>query len=311
MSKVVLVTGFLGSGKTTLLKRILSEYSSNHTIAILQNEFADASTDSTELKMGNWRFELVEINKGSIFCICRYDNFREELSRLVAEKRPQLILIEASGLADPISVGVLLNNSDQFYLSHVIAVIDPFMFLRMSGYIRSINNQVKVADTILINKADRTNEEELEAVKDGLKSINPAANLLLTSYGEVTDGSGFTFDSILFGDETSGEDVNQPLAGRVPANDNIDEYLHSPYENIHSNVFRTSVPVDYSVLIKFCKELPESVIRVKGFVNCSNGKSYLLQYMSGEGAALLTECNTVSKTELIAIGTSVSDLKFW
>ncbi|MHC1779195.1 MAG: GTP-binding protein [Bacteroidales bacterium] len=311
MSKVVLVTGFLGSGKTTLLKRILSEYSSDHTIAIIQNEFADASTDSTELKMGNWRFELVEINKGSIFCICRYDNFREELTKLVTEKSPQLILIEASGLADPISVGALLNNSNQFYLSHVISIIDPFMFLRMSGYIRSINNQVKVADTILINKADRTTEGEMEAVKAGLKVINPAAKVLLTSYGEISDGSGFRFDSILFGEETAGKNENMPFAGKLAESDNRTEHLHTPFENIHSNVFRTSVPVDYDVLMRFCKGLPESVIRVKGFVNCSNGKSYLLQYMSGEGDALLTECAQVPKTEIIAIGTSVSDLKFW
>ena len=311
MSKVVLVTGFLGSGKTTLLKRILSEYSSNHSIAVLQNEFADASTDSTELKMGNWQFELVEINKGSIFCICRFDNFREELSRLVAEKAPQLILIEASGLADPIAVGVLLNNSYSFYLSHVITVIDPFMFLRMSGYIRSINNQVKVADTILINKADRTSEEELEAVKEGINRINPAARVLLTSYGEITDGSGFSFNSILFGDETAVRDNDARFTAKVAEGENAREHLHSPFENIHSNVFRTSVPIDYDALVKFCKGLPESVIRVKGFVRCSNGKCYLLQYMSGEGDALLTECSPVNKTELIAIGTSVSDLRFW
>jgi len=311
MSKVVLVTGFLGSGKTTLLKRVLSEYSSEHTIAILQNEFADASTDSTELKMGNWRFELVEINKGSIFCICRYDNFREELTKLVLEKRPDLILIEASGLADPLSVGLLLNNSDLFYLSHVISVVDPFMFLRMTGYIRSINNQVKVADTIFINKADRTADYEMKAVKAGIKLINPAARVVLTSYAQVTDDPEFNLYSILFGEESAVSGTGSLLANRVLNEDSGANHPHSPYENIHSNVFRTAIPVDYELLMRFCKALPESVIRVKGFVNCSNGKSYLLQYMTGEGDALLTECNSVPKTELIAIGTSVEDLKFW
>jgi G3E family GTPase len=310
MSKVVLITGFLGSGKTTLLKRILSDFSSDHSIAVIQNEFAEASTDSTELKMGRWSFELVEINKGSIFCICRYDNFREELTRLVLEKRPQLILIEASGLADPISVGALMNNSDLFYLSHVIAVIDPFMFLRMSGYIRSINNQVKVADTIFINKADRTTEDELEAVTAGLREINPVAEVLHTSFCKVADDSGFKFDPILFGKELEKATDSKPVYAGVSSKSE-DNTPHSPFENIHSYVFRTAQPADVDIVQRFCKNIPGSVIRLKGFVMCSDGNSYMIQYMSGEGDALLTVCEKVTKTEIIAIGTSVDDLKFW
>ena len=136
MSKIVLLTGFLGSGKTTLLKDILSHFSNKYKIGVIQNEYSEVSTDSQDLKHTKWKFDLIELNKGSIFCICLYSDFRQELERLVKESQPDVIFIEASGLADPISIGSLLDDSKYFYLSNVITIVDAVTFLTMYRYIR-------------------------------------------------------------------------------------------------------------------------------------------------------------------------------
>jgi G3E family GTPase len=302
MSKVVLITGFLGSGKTTLLSRVLENYSQRMRIAVIQNEYADASCDSVQLKMSRWNFELVELNKGSIFCICLYSDFREELVRLVVEKSPDLILIEASGLSDPISVGSLLNDSSHFYLCHILTIVEPSLFLKMSGYVKSINNQVRVADSVIINKCDREDSVQIEGVKERIKLLNPNAAVACARFAELQESSPFNFDHI-FLNQNEDQTLSRVVNERFPVN------VASPGtrpDNIHSHVFRTTKRVDKETLLRFCSTIPESVIRVKGFVMCSDGSDYMIQYVDGDKIATLTPIDTITKTEVIFIGTDIN-----
>jgi len=303
MSNVVLITGFLGSGKTTLLTKVLEIYSQKLRIAVIQNEYADASCDSVQLKMSKWNFELVELNKGSIFCICLYSDFRKELSRLVVEKSPDLILIEASGLCDPISVGSLLNDSSLFYLSHVLTIVDPSLFLKMSGFIKSVNNQVRVADSVMINKCDRANPVQIEAANKKIRALNPHAAVIFTSFGEPLENSRFDYDQIfLIHNEThrlSG--IQKALPGTNSGS------LGTRPQSINSHVFRTTKRADKGLLLSFCSTIPESVIRVKGFVMCADGNDYMIQYVAGDKIATLTPCDKITKTEVIFIGTNIDD----
>ena len=66
-----LITGFLGSGKTTLLKYLLNHVGSRYRIAVIQNEFAPTGMDGMELKRESPDFKLLEINNGSVFCVCQ------------------------------------------------------------------------------------------------------------------------------------------------------------------------------------------------------------------------------------------------
>ncbi len=307
MSKVVLITGFLGSGKTTLLGRVLEIYSQRMRIAVIQNEYADTSTDSVQLKMSKWNFELVELNRGSIFCICLYSDFRKELQRLVEEKSPDLILIEASGLADPISVGSLLNDSSHFYLSHILTVVDPSLFLKMSDYVKSINNQVRVADSVIIHKCDREDSGQIEAVKIRIKSLNPNAAVACASFAELWESSPFSYDNIFLnpnGVDSSSRVLNEAY-GSNPAS------LTTRLPDIHSHVFRSTKRVNRDILLRFCSTIPETVIRVKGFVKCEDGNDYMIQYVITDKAASLTPCDEILKTEVIVIGTNIQDFTFW
>ncbi len=307
MSKVILITGFLGSGKTTLLGKVLGKYSHRMRIAVIQNEYADASCDSVQLKMSKWNFELVELNKGSIFCICLYSDFRKELERLVIEKAPHLILIEASGLSDPISVGSLLNDSSHFYLSHVLTIVDPALFLKMSGYVKSINNQIRVADTVIINKCDREDQSQIEEAHNRVKLLNPNAVISLATFAEPIEDSHSIYDTI-FLNQNGTQSLSWSQNESSPTNAGT---LGVRPQNFHSHVFRSTNRVNFETLKKYCSTVPESILRVKGFVISDDGNNYMIQYVAGDKIAILTPCGEISKTEIIAIGTNREDFIFW
>ena len=128
----ILVTGFLGSGKTTFLKKALSKIH-DRKIAVVQNEFAPANIDGIELKNEVGDFHLLEINNGSVFCVCLLSNFIASLSRFVDECQPDMVFMEASGLSDPIAIAQLFDDHalrDRLYLSGVWTIVDCSVLLK-------------------------------------------------------------------------------------------------------------------------------------------------------------------------------------
>ena len=104
--ELYLITGFLGAGKTTFLREFARQFPGKRLWLII-NEFGKAGVDGALLQQLD--AVLSEITNGSIFCACRLDKFEEELARAAAQK-PDVILVEASGLADPTSVQTVLGQ---------------------------------------------------------------------------------------------------------------------------------------------------------------------------------------------------------
>lgn len=312
MSKIVLLTGFLGSGKTTLLKDLLSHYSQKYKIGIIQNEYSEVSTDAQDLKNTKWKFDLIELNKGSIFCICLYADFRQELERLVKESQPDIIFIEASGLADPISIGSLLDDSKYFYLSNVVTIVDAVTFPTMYKYIRSITNQVRVADIVLVNKYDRITPEQADLIKAAISEINSTAQVFFTCYGIGDFDSHIILQGELsFSVMSAGSKSEPQISGDMRKGFNSDGLALAPLADISSKVFKSTNKTDKALLLKFLKNFPPQIIRLKGFINCSDGKSYMIQFVKGDNEAKLTDCENVTRTEVIAIGTDIPELELF
>src|SRR4030042_6503640 len=100
---VYLIAGFLGSGKTTFIQQAIDHFSGKCRTGIVQNEFAPASIDGKELKrMTSSDFDLLEINNGSIFCVCLLSGLIFSLKKFVEKYQPDILLIESSGLSDVI-----------------------------------------------------------------------------------------------------------------------------------------------------------------------------------------------------------------
>ncbi len=174
-----LVTGFLGSGKTTFLKRFLDNFSGKQRIGVIQNEFAPGQVDGKELRRTGHSFELLEVNKGSVFCVCLLSDFRKSLADFIDEIQPDMVILEATGLADPIAIGELFQASelkDRLYLAQVWCVVDSVNFIKMEESMTRIRHQVRIADVVILNKSDFKDIDK-KSLRNRVKTLNPFAIL--------------------------------------------------------------------------------------------------------------------------------------
>lgn len=286
-TKIVLISGFLGSGKTTLLRRAV-EYAGRETpVAVVQNEFGEFGAGSFELEDLSTKMHLTEINRGSIFCVCLYDKFRESISTIVKEHSSSLILIETTGLADPLSVGTLLANSDEFYLHRVVTVIDPLNYIKMRTLITSLDNQIRVADDIVINRTDNISKEELAKCREIAERVNPYA-----TFFETVECKGYDL-SLLTDTPYALNRIRNCM--RLPSGE-----LSKPIEGISSYVFRTTRKMSIEWLEGLKRNVPQGVLRMKGVVACEDGFSYVIQYANRD--IFVKQYHRNCNTEIVTIG---------
>lgn len=278
-TKLLVVTGFLGSGKTSFLKFLLEKYSDNQKIAVIQNEFSGLNIDAVELKNTKWKFELVEINNGSVFCVCQFSNFREQLSLLHNDYNPDLVVLEATGLADPLAIGTIFNNNPEYFLYKIVTIVDAHNYMVASKAVMAVNNQIRVADVILINKCDLVIDSEIDVIKSKLNELNPSALIVESNYSEYRD---FNLD----------EESESAIKS--------DGELSQPNPDIVSEVYRESRAFTVEELEGFIKNLPSQLIRMKGFIKLEGGRSCSVQFVSGQLDVKMND-NPVSRTELIKI----------
>ena len=128
----LLVTGFLGSGKTTFLKRLLRNTPEDLKIAVIQNEFAPSNVDGEELMQStDGAFELLEINNGSVFCVCLLGTFVRSLSEFMDVHHPDVVIMEASGLSDPAGIAELFQSdilSKKVFFKEAWCIVDAAHF---------------------------------------------------------------------------------------------------------------------------------------------------------------------------------------
>jgi G3E family GTPase len=250
-----LITGYLGSGKTTFVENMIHYYADSKRIAIVQNEFASANIDGKELKNTGKAFEIMEINNGSVFCVCLLDSFIDSLSAFLDEKQPDALFIEASGLSDPIGIAQIVHSSklsDKLFLSQVWCVVDAVNAPVLLNNTR-VSHQVRIADKIILNKTDLA-KDDADGMHQRLKSINPMAEIIKTSYCRVKLDSIFTPFQL------------QPVADRMESDDSIKS---EGKPDVKSLILKSNSFISPDDFYKFEKETLQAAIRVKGYVKIS------------------------------------------
>lgn len=184
--KLVVINGFLGSGKTTMLLHLISQLKMVK-IALIVNEFGHSSYDAKILR--KFDMELEEVKNGSIFCSCKSDEFAQKLSNLLL-KDFDWIFIESSGFSNPVALEKIINFSLDHVLSEIptiyyLTIVDPVMFPKLIHTLNSYQNQIDIADTLILNKMDLVTEEASANVRDQLALLNKEAEIIMTSYGHV------------------------------------------------------------------------------------------------------------------------------
>ena len=183
---VTLLTGYLGAGKTTLLNRILTG-SHGVRFAVIVNEFGEIGIDNDLIVETDE--EIYEMNNGCVCCTVRGDLI-EVLERLLRQPgRFDAIVIETTGLADPVPVAQTFLMDDglraRTRLDAVVTVVDAkHLPLRMKDS-REAEDQIAFADVVLLNKTDLVSPSDLELVEAVIRAVNPYAEIYRTQRSAI------------------------------------------------------------------------------------------------------------------------------
>ena len=182
---VTIITGFLGSGKTTLLNQILQN-DLNQKVAVLVNEFGDINIDSQLLV--SYDDDMVELSNGCICCTIN-EGLVEAVERILArEEKVERLIIETTGVADPLPIILTFVGSDfrEFTrLDSVITLIDAETFTPEHFDSEVAYKQIAYGDILLLNKTDLASREQLTALETYIDSIKRNPRIIQTQYAQV------------------------------------------------------------------------------------------------------------------------------
>ena len=291
---LILVTGFLGSGKTTFIRHLLVRYADEHRIGIIQNEYASAHIDTAELNATGKKFSILEINNGSVFCVCLLANFIDSLAAFIDDHSPDLLILESSGLSDPIGIAELMQHEKLVYktfLLQSVCIIDLVNFFKVVRLSERLKRQIMIADMILLNKSDQ-GHESAGPVTAHIRKLNPFAVIAETAFCRKDD----------FPDPFTTH--RKALAVRM-------NYSLEPYEraDIKTVVLRTTRQFPEDLVTRFISEVEQYCIRMKGFINLDNKK--MISVQSEFGKTEIREIDYYAgPTELIGLGHEISQEHF-
>lgn len=251
-TKLYLLTGFLGAGKTTFLTNTLNSLS-DRKVAVIMNEFGKVGIDGSIIKREG--MELVELNRGSIFCSCLQLSFVSALLEM-ADREMEYVFVESSGLADPSNIGdfleaVEMKKGKVYDYSGAICLVDGVNFLEQIEDIETVERQLKFCHLIILSKVDLIDEKTKEAVKAKIREINDRAEIVESINGAI-DYSLFHMD-LVKDDWIGTEDTtNTP--------ENKPKTLTLTYDG----------SISKAQLTEFIDIIKKDSYRIKGFFNLDN-----------------------------------------
>ena len=258
---VTLLTGYLGAGKTTLLNHVLNNQE-GYKVAVIVNDIGEVNIDAELIQKGgvvNEKDEnLVPLQNGCICCTLKTDLI-EQILGLVQQQKFDYILIEASGICEPIPIAQTISklegaDNDPHLpklcpLDNVVSVVDA---ARLSGEFgcggdllkedigeEDIENlliqQIEFCNTIVLNKTDLVSDEELVNIRKVIRALQPEAKIIETTHGnveiaEILNTNNFDFDKV-----ASSAAWVQELNADVEEDDEHDEHHHDHDHDEHEH----------------------------------------------------------------------------
>lgn len=182
---ITIITGFLGSGKTTLLNQILQN-KDNLKIAVLVNEFGDINID--EQLLISEESDMVELDNGCICCTIN-DSLIDAVYRVLErEEKVDYLVIETTGLADPLPIILTFLSRELKFLTRldaVITVVDAAAFDAEHFESDAALSQIRYGDMVILNKIDLAREEKITELKAFIEDIKPGFRILESEHGKV------------------------------------------------------------------------------------------------------------------------------
>lgn len=286
---VTVLSGYLGSGKTTVLNHVLHNRQ-GLKVAVIVNDMSEVNIDAAMVKgegtLSRTEEKLVEMSNGCICCTLR-DDLIQEVAKLVNEGKYDYILIESTGISEPVPVAQTFTYADEetgIDLTHLakldclVTVVDANRFWHdyASGQslldrnqatgeedtrdvVDLLMDQIETCDVLLLNKCDLVEESELHKLEGIIRKLQPSAKIIRTVNGqvnpaEILNTGRFNFDQVSMS------------AGWIQE---LQKETHTPETEeygIGSFVYRRRRPFHPSRLAEWMSYWPEEVVRAKGLV---------------------------------------------
>lgn len=294
---VTVLCGYLGSGKTTVLNHILHNRD-GLKVAVIVNDMSQVNIDANFVKgeaiLSRTEEKLVEMSNGCICCTLREDLLKE-VQILAEEGRFDYILIESTGISEPVPIAQTFSYADELSgidltqyakLDCMVTVVDANRFWHdfASGeslldrneatgeddtrdVVDLLIDQIETCDVLLLNKCDLVEEKELNKLEGIIRKLQPDAKIIRTVQGqispaEVLNTNLFDFDK----------------ASQVPGwIQELQQENHTPETDeygISSFVYRRIQPFHPQRMADFMSDWPEEVVRAKGLVWIATKEDY-------------------------------------
>ncbi|MCA2919179.1 MAG: GTP-binding protein [Burkholderiales bacterium] len=306
---VTVLSGFLGAGKTTLLNHILRNRE-NRRVAVIVNDMSEVNIDASLVRdaaqLSRTEEKLVEMSNGCICCTLR-DDLLQEVKRLAQENRFDYLLIESTGISEPMPVAATFDFvseegeslNDVALIDTMVTVVDAQGLLRdfssdarlsdlgetagegdARSLVHLLTDQIEFANVIVLNKTDLVTQEALNQAYGLLAALNPKAKIVTAVRGQVP--LSCIFDTGLFNLEQAYE-----MPGWVQAL----EGQHTPETEtygISSFVWRSREPLHPQRFSDFLHSEPHGVVRCKGYFWLASRSEWVAS-VNGAGRLMETE----------------------
>ena len=291
---ITIITGFLGSGKTTLLNQILQN-NQNLKVAVLVNEFGEIDIDAQLLV--SYDDDLVELSNGCICCTIDEGLVQAVTKILSREEKVDRLIIETTGVADPLPIILTFVGSDFRDFTHldsVITVVDAETFTPEHFNSEVALKQIAYGDILLLNKTDLTNKEQLTALETYIASIKNNPRIIHTTYAQVP------LPLIL----DVGLTQTDSYLKEEPKHHHDRHSHHLETDGFVSMTFKSDKPFDVYRFQKFLNDrLPLEVFRAKGIVWFAGSKLRHIFQLCGQRSNIKSEpWASDPATQLVFIG---------
>ena len=315
---VTILSGALGAGKTTTLNHALAA-DHGREIAVLVNDMGEVNVDSeaVERRIGEGT-DVVELSNGCI-CCGMAGEFEQAVTDLALEETFEYLLVEPSGISEPKPVArqFVRGPAAGFYeLRSVTTVVDAGAFYDAFGEGDAVRrgedgdrplsdlivDGVEFCDRVLVNKTDLVTEAELDSIIGTIRTLRPGVEIVPTTFGEldpetVLDGNAFDAEAVGAAaswkralrryDATEGDENSEAHDEHSEAHDAHDHSHPPEVYGIDSFVYDRRRPLDPGTLLGVLRDLPDGVVRAKGWLHVAGRPDHALRFsLAGREASV-------------------------
>lgn len=321
---ITLITGYLGSGKTTLLNHLLTNQE-GYKVAVIVNDIGEVNIDASLIEKGgivNSKDDsLVPLQNGCICCTLKTDLI-EQINEIIDAKKFDYIIIEASGICEPIPIAQTISAMEDAYVEYkmpklcyldsIVCVCDAKRMkdefalgtelkhdkIDEEDIENLIIQQLEFCNTVILNKVDEVDDEELKVIESTIKTLQPSARIIKTNYSKVDFKEILNTHEFDFERAVTSAGWYQELEGEEHDDEHNHHHDHEHHHDHHDEteveeygintfVYYIREPFDRQKFFDYIdKPWPKKIIRVKGITYFKDQKE--MSYVFEQAGSLKT-----------------------